>query len=103
MERKDNIQDANGPKQPRQRVRITTARPTAYGERPQRPYGERPQYGRPQRPQYGERTHEERPYGRPQRHNMASLSVLSMASHLMADLRASRKIGRVMIHRQNIL
>ena len=52
MERKDNIQDANGPKQPRQRVRITTARPTAYGERPQRPYGERPQYGRPQRPQY---------------------------------------------------
>ena len=80
MERKDNIQDSNEPKQPRQRVRITTARPNygerpqygrpqrpQYGERPQhgdRPqYGERSQYGRPQRPQYGERPQ----YGRPQR------------------------------------
>lgn len=80
MERKDNIQDSNEPKQPRQRVRITTARPSygerpqygrpqrpQYGERPQhgdRPqYGERSQYGRPQRPQYGERPQ----YGRPQR------------------------------------
>ena len=80
MERKDNIQDSNEPRQPRQRVRITTARPSygerpqygrpqrpQYGERPQRserpPYGERPQYGRPQRPQYGERPQ----YGRPQR------------------------------------
>lgn len=72
MERKDNIQDSKEPKQPRQRVRITTARPS-YGERPQ--YSERPQYGRPQRPQYGERPqHSDRPqhgeraqYGRPQR------------------------------------
>jgi len=72
MERKDNIQDSNEPKQPRQRVRITTARPSYVG-RPQ--YGERPQYGRPQRPQYGERPQRsdrpqygERPqYGRPQR------------------------------------
>jgi hypothetical protein len=36
-------------------------------------------------------------------HNMASLSVRSMANHLMADLRASRKTGRVMTHRQSIL
>ncbi len=75
MERKDKFQDStNEPKQPRQRVRITTARPS-YGERPQQSYGEKPQYGerpsygersnygRPQRPQYGERSS----YGRPQR------------------------------------
>ena len=62
MEKKENIQDSNEPRQPRQRVRITTARPT---------YGERPQYGRPQgRPQYGERPQRsERPqYGERQQY-----------------------------------